>query len=615
MEPNDLWLDTAIDDDSGPYTGVLFVHGIGDEKRNDMLQEALNSLLYWFNHVAGLALRPHGDGRIWLHTHLTDDDDPDSPASRALIELVPPAPAGAAHPEYEEGGLHIKLREVWWAKSFGLPSTHAAMRWALVQWWQEAPRMLFPFSAARTARAAAPGAARGSSAGSRLTALVLRPLLAVYDLLQYLSKVLQWLVATPLLMLVLLLAGMVQMLAPLPGVKTLLRSVAALVDYVSLHWIASMQVYLLDYTRSASIRHRLDREIRAYLRDERCHRIVVIAHSMGTVVAYEGLTTALAGPTAHTHEKPVSFICLAQALRRIWLLARTDPHRLRGVLPDYVTWTHYWARYDPVAAGPLTPRALPRLRDWRDRRQPDPTARLAASLERVVNRRVVNGDSLMTDHLTYWQNLEQVVGPIAAELVAGHPELEQLVAAHLATSAAVVKRRWRVAWRTSLALIGGYALGFGAFLLGMHYALGPNVRQTAGDWLANGHNLPSFLGLLWGLAAGMIGSAGTWVYSAVTGVIGASTYQQLAGQLGRLTDGAVTVIVALIVAAVAAKLILALVGPRSPFVFTGPRDRVRVPGLDPFGGATGGAGQSLGQGEAVSAVAVRDGMESPAGGV
>src|SRR5262249_21641056 len=58
-------------------------------------------------------------------------------------------------------------------------------------------------------------------------------------------------------------------------------------------------------------------------------------------------------------DKPITFVCLAQALRRMWLLEGTDPGRLRGVLPDRVRWLHFWARYDPVCAGPLTGRSLP----------------------------------------------------------------------------------------------------------------------------------------------------------------------------------------------------------------------------------------------------------------
>jgi hypothetical protein len=48
------------------YIGVVVIHGIGNQKRNETLVEALNALTYWFNHHAGLDLQPEGSGRVWL---------------------------------------------------------------------------------------------------------------------------------------------------------------------------------------------------------------------------------------------------------------------------------------------------------------------------------------------------------------------------------------------------------------------------------------------------------------------------------------------------------------------------------------------------------------------
>lgn len=46
--------------DASHYTGVVVIHGLGDEKRNSTLMEVVNALTYWFNHKAELALRPTG---------------------------------------------------------------------------------------------------------------------------------------------------------------------------------------------------------------------------------------------------------------------------------------------------------------------------------------------------------------------------------------------------------------------------------------------------------------------------------------------------------------------------------------------------------------------------
>jgi hypothetical protein len=68
--------------DARHYTGVVIIHGLGDQERNSTLMEAGNALAFWFNHKAGLALRPTGPGRVWLSTQLTEKEDPDAAASQ-----------------------------------------------------------------------------------------------------------------------------------------------------------------------------------------------------------------------------------------------------------------------------------------------------------------------------------------------------------------------------------------------------------------------------------------------------------------------------------------------------------------------------------------------------
>jgi hypothetical protein len=476
-------------DSHGPYTGVIVIHGLGDIQRNAILQQALNALSYWFNHVAGLALRPEGPGRVWLTTQLTDDVSPDAPASRATMVLTPPSTTAGALDG--EAPLRLEFREVWWAESHGSPSVASTIRWARFQFGQEAARLLLPLGRrAGPARAAARAPARevsqaltyrptadggksttgmgaagtGSDGGqpplSRPTRALLRGLLYLYGLFQYVWKAVQWLLLTPAITLLLLVMGLVRLLAIFPPLQSAaVQSFNAITEKVMLRWVSSMQSYLLDYTRSAGMRGRFEHEVTEFLRDERCERIVVISHSWGTVIGYEGLTTALAQSEVAHSQKPVTFICLAAALRRAWLLDEADPHRLHGVLPERVRWLHFWARYDPVAAGPLIPRSLPPLAWWPDGVDPNPYRALVSGLERCENIDVVNTDGTFTDHNTYWDNLEQVVGPIARELVAGHPALDQVVQAHLATPDDVLRRRWRIAWRATATILGGLVAG------------------------------------------------------------------------------------------------------------------------------------------------------------
>jgi hypothetical protein len=461
-----------------------------------MLEQSLNALSYWFNHRAQLALRPEGTGRVWLAPELTDDPDPDQPASRATVELVAPdaADASASGP----GGVRLEIREVWWAESFGLPEIGATISWARVQWREQAQHLLIPLgklmgpakTAARTPARETPqalayrpvgdrtgGARQQASTGdampstssiqvSRPTRGALRTALWCYDLFQYLWKGLQWLFLTPLIALVLIVMGIVRLLAVVPFLRSaIIAASKAITDNVMLHWVSEIKVYLTDYTRASAIRQRFEREVEDLLRDPHCERVVVIGESGGTYIAYEGLTTLLAKPDlpldAAGQPKPLTFVSIATALRRIWLLSETDPHRVHGIMPAHVRWLHFWARYDPVAAGPLTQESIPPITTWDDATEPNPYPQIRASLARCENVAVANSDSVFTDHVGYWDNQEQVVGPIARELVAGHPVLEQVVQQHLASRDEVLLRRWSVAWRYAVAFAAGLAAAVG----------------------------------------------------------------------------------------------------------------------------------------------------------
>ena len=479
----------AGDGNQQRFTGVVLIHGLGLIPRNGMLQQSLNSLTYWFNHDAGLAMRPEGRGRIWLVPHLTEDPDPDQPASRATVEVVAPSASQSSTSTVvptADSSARLQFREVWWADSLGLPDIGQTISWAQVQWREQAGRLLIPIrgelgpdGAVGHESPASEGpalstdrpAAQQDTNGKQLSPeshWLLHNLLRVYGFYQYIWKVVQWLLLTPAITVLLLVMGIVQVLAIVPFLGTaIITTSTAIINTVMLHWVAEIQVYLTDYTRSSAIRERFQHEVEDLLRDPLCDRVVVIAESGGTYIAYEGLTTLLVKPDLpldeHGQPKPMTFICIASALHRIWLLANTDAERMHGALPKYVRWLHFWARYDPVATGPLTEKSLPPITEW-DPSEENPYDDIRDSLRNCQNISVVNTDSTLTDHVSYWDNLEQVVGPIAAELVAGHPGLQQAVQGKLASPNAVLLRRWSVAWRYTLALAGGIAAGIGVLI-------------------------------------------------------------------------------------------------------------------------------------------------------
>jgi hypothetical protein len=556
---------------------VIILHGMGYPQRNLALGEAVNAVTYWLNHKAGLALRTTGSGRVWLRTKLTHDDDPDAPASRATLDVVAPAQPGAAT-NGQADGLRLEWREVWWARSFGLPPVNSALKWTRLFFFRGVYRIFFT----RRFRISVPGHARPprghlAGIGRWIGRIMLAIVLFIYDLLQTILKSAQWLLGIPLLLGALAIGSVLRKLSVIPGFGTLARILPALLDPTSLRWVASAQLYLQDYTRSDSLRRRFDREVEYFSRDPNCQRIVVIAHSIGTAMAYEGLTDTLPREQAAGYEKPVTFICMAQMLGRVWSLSRTEPHRLRGVLPKSVRWLHFWARFDPLVTGSFNARSLPPMRDWPVGEGANPDDAIRASLAHCHNETVVNVDSFLHDHDhgSYWGNLEQVVGPITRELVAGNSALQQLVEAHQATLDEVLARRWQVAWTSTIALIGGGAAGTAVYSLEQGHKMGPATLQAVRDLFAAGLQLPLFLGLIWQKAALLLGNLGGAIHQLAVTVLGQSLVGAIASQIPPVTEQVIDISIALIVTALIVERLALVLAPSDPFVFHPPRYRVR----------------------------------------
>jgi hypothetical protein len=522
---------------------------------------------------------------------LTISDDPDAEASQATIELQPPSRVAASPGSAD--ALRIEMREVWWAQTFGLPSVGSALRWARVQFWEEWLRVLLPLGrqsgpahAARHAPAreipqaltyrptptppgqplrlpAEPSTSAGTPPDNPARHWAVRAALGLYGFIQYFWKSLQWLLLAPIVFLLLTLVSVAKLLAIVPFLQTAaLKGLASGVEYVSLHWIAPMQVYLLDYTRSSTIRQLFEREVAVFLDDERCDRIVVLAHSMGTVIAYEGLTTLLNTDAAHRRDKAITFVSLGQALRRMWLLTGTDVHRLRVALPPTVRWVNFWARYDPVCAGPLSESSLPRIEQWLDPEMANPHDAICQALSGCENVDIVNADSLFSDHMSYWRNMEQVVGPIARELVMSHPALTQLVEDRQASPDDIVMRRWNVAWRAISALAG--AAGAVWLLLLLNSSLSLQIGTKLRTFLQN-IDVAGLVGAIFGpIGQGLLQAIQSQSQKNVQAPRPVST---LAGVPYPVADWILTALVALLVLGVARALVERFLAEPSPFTW------------------------------------------------
>src|SRR5262249_40479827 len=119
-----------------------------------------------------------------------------------------------------------------------------------------------------------PGAAETAASEADREPLRKAPLLQwalrFYGIVQYVWKVLQWIALAPLIYFLLLLVGVVRLLALIPISVlqyTLVNGLSRLIGSISLHWVAPLQIYLLDYTRSSAIRQHFEHEVAAFLDD------------------------------------------------------------------------------------------------------------------------------------------------------------------------------------------------------------------------------------------------------------------------------------------------------------------------------------------------------------
>ncbi len=156
-----------------------------------------------------------------------------------------------------------------------------------------------------------------------------------------------------------------------------------LVDRIGDFWI-----YLHDYPQAMHIRRAVEETIDFLAAREGCTDIVVVAHSQGTVVTYDALTSA---GIEHI-DRVRTLITVGAALNRVWTL-EGDVKILHGTLPAHIRWVDIRASYDPVPGEALT-----RFRD------------------RAHNVEITNSMNVLTDHDDYWRNPDEFLARVAQEV-------------------------------------------------------------------------------------------------------------------------------------------------------------------------------------------------------
>ena len=358
--------------------GVVFVHGIGD-------QRAGLTLISWARPIIRLigrwtattpGVEPSIDPVVTSNIDFSGSTFP-------TVEIT--VPGGTVGDDVHEA-QHWVLTESWWATRVSPPSIGEMFRW------------LVPAEMLRIFRGIVHGQA---TQGSRVWAII--------------DAVFSALFMVPAVILAVLLYAVSRVLRVIPIGALQNAAFVRGLEFFLVDWFGDVRVLLTDRAQAANIRNRVALSIRA-LHDYDCDRVVILAHSGGSIVSYMTLTdpSLFGDPNLRVDR----LITHGQALSLAWRLGHaTDPwaadqqedrlyagDRLRRSLVEVIAtdrkaldWHDFWATHDPAPAGGFG--------------STDDDVSTPEDCHGTTTR-VFNRMSLRGDHGGYWDNDEEFVLPV-----------------------------------------------------------------------------------------------------------------------------------------------------------------------------------------------------------
>ena len=352
-------------------------------------------------------------------------------------------------PQGSTDRYEVRFAEVWWAQSFQAPGLGALLVGGIVAFWQRwirqgAPAKWYTYVIRLLGEALS---AVLFNALAVVMAALLIPLGLVLSVIAALPKKPLWtplmaswhegvlarvgkiqpmvvetaiILLIPVFLLVLFALWLIQTIVPRAALSSPLKEIHAALVNIATNQFGDMWCYLYQPWEASRITTRF-REAFAQEVTEACRRpggvesVIVIAHSMGTVVAYEALTGDALKPLIQERfgkdGAKLLLTSVGSALNLAWDTApSSERFRLERRLPSEAGWLNVWSEYDPVAGEPLR---LPAAA-WRSRvAQTQAAAGLHAPLQQ---RGVVNQMDIFSDHSAYWNNTEEVLAPLLDRL-------------------------------------------------------------------------------------------------------------------------------------------------------------------------------------------------------
>ena len=280
---------------------MLFVHGIGKQAPGMTLSNMGDPLISWM--------------REWSRGHDVGD---------LTVLTTPEVPGAPLHVNtaWTDRGVtrSLVLAECWWAETFAPPSVRQVLTWAPVMAWKAMFRMAKFFLAPIVAFLA---------------------VLYIFTVDDFVGFVLAGLAALVVLLLALplVLIAVFIVLRILPGARRIANTLATvLTGHAGDAWVLRS-----SETRFAAMRARCLSDL-SWLSD-RCDRVVVVAHSQGSIVATETLA-AVAEPRCD------AFVTVGSAIRLLRLPGHDPVMRIREKRPT-MRWLNVFSVLDPVSAGPI----------------------------------------------------------------------------------------------------------------------------------------------------------------------------------------------------------------------------------------------------------------------
>jgi hypothetical protein len=431
---------------------VLIVHGVGEQKKSDTLLYIGSPQVNWILRWARLF---YGDdsttkvGRVELSFVPYDVGEGDKPPY-ALLEL----------PDQE-----WYFAEAWWAGSSYHPSFGTMLWWSLVHLFDILAQMVRA-TFVRARLVIHPKDMATSSQPARIWQLVDFFNCVVLGLTYAVACLMGYALLVPVMVLAQIPIQSVQDFFLLKVLRPVLTACAG-----------EFRMYLDDELQAANVRRRVAETARALMKLAACDELTIVAHSEGCVVSLGMLTDSTYEDVAVRTRKLFTF---GAGLNKSWLI-RPTLDRLFAPLQGNILWTDFWASYDPVPAGKLDP-GRHKLDDGKSASITDLYQPTDEALEQVgqgkppVSEQVTNAMNPLTDHGGYFNNDEQVVIRLAAEISAPKHTDSSFWPRESVLLDLVRKRRVRVSalalWR-DIAVAFWVFFGFAPWVLGWIQGVDP----------------------------------------------------------------------------------------------------------------------------------------------